>query len=53
MKTIACALFVVLSFSSCNTFIGLARDMRQASEGLEKTANGHKGGGEEAGAPTY
>jgi predicted small secreted protein len=53
MKTYALALLVILSFSSCNTVIGFARDMRQASDGLEKTAHGHKGGGEEAGAPTY
>ncbi len=39
--------------SSCNTFIGLGRDMRIAGEGMEKTAN--KGGGQAdtSGAPVY
>ena len=44
--------------SSCNTFIGLGRDMRQAGEGMEKVAdkaggeNGG-GGGDTSGAPVY
>lgn len=53
MKTFTFALLVVLSLSSCNTMIGLSRDIRQGADGLEKTARGHKGGDEEAGAPTY
>lgn len=43
--------------SSCNTFIGLGRDMRIAGEGMEKTANkatgGGDGGGDVSGAPVY
>ena len=45
--------------SSCNTFIGLGRDMRIAGEGMEKSANkasgsGGSGGGEDtSGAPVY
>jgi predicted small secreted protein len=42
--------------SSCNTFIGLGRDMRIAGEGMEKTANKGAGGGDGgdmSGAPVY
>jgi predicted small secreted protein len=43
--------------SSCNTFIGLGRDMRLAGEGMEKTANKATGGGDAgadtSGAPVY
>ncbi len=44
--------------SSCNTFIGLGRDMRIAGEGMEKTANKASGGGggsdgDVSGAPIY
>ena len=42
--------------SSCNTFIGLGRDMRIAGEGMEKTANKNNGGdagGDTSGAPVY
>ena len=44
--------------SSCNTFIGLGRDMRIGGEAMEKTANkaagGSGGGGEDtSGAPVY
>jgi predicted small secreted protein len=43
--------------SSCNTFIGMGRDLRIAGEGMEKTANkatGGGGGGEDtSGAPIY
>ncbi len=44
--------------SSCNTFIGLGRDMRIAGEGMEKTANkasggAGDGGGDTSGAPVY
>jgi predicted small secreted protein len=59
MKTtlmIALATVAVLS-SSCNTFIGLGRDMRIAGEGMEKTADkasgGSGGGGDTSGAPVY
>jgi predicted small secreted protein len=58
MKT---TLLIVLSAtallsSSCNTFIGLGRDLRIAGEGMEKTADkasGGSGGGDTSGAPVY
>ena len=45
-------------FSSCNTMIGLGRDMRIGGEGLENSANkvsggGSSGGGDTSGAPVY
>jgi predicted small secreted protein len=59
MKTtllIALAATALLS-SSCNTFIGLGRDMRIAGEGMEKTADkasgGGHSGGDTSGAPVY
>ena len=43
--------------SSCNTMIGLGRDMRMGGEGLENTANkatgGGSTGGDTSGAPVY
>jgi predicted small secreted protein len=40
--------------TSCNTFIGLGRDMRIAGEGMEKTANKNNSGGDDtSGAPVY
>ncbi|MEO7099735.1 MAG: hypothetical protein ABI162_10270 [Luteolibacter sp.] len=41
--------------SSCNTFIGLGRDMRIGGEAMEKTANKNAGGGggDTSGAPVY
>ena len=41
--------------SSCNTFIGLGRDMRLAGEGMENNANksAGKSGGDTSGAPVY
>jgi predicted small secreted protein len=41
--------------SSCNTFIGLGRDMRIGGEAMEKTATkGASGsGGDTSGAPVY
>jgi predicted small secreted protein len=45
--------------TSCNTFIGLGRDMRLAGAGMEKTANkvsggaNEEGGGDTSGAPVY
>jgi len=42
--------------SSCNTFIGLGRDMRLGGEAMEKTAtkgSGGGGGGDTSGAPVY
>lgn len=41
-------------FTSCNTFIGLGRDMRIAGEGMEKAANKSGGSSEDtSGAPVY
>ena len=44
-------------FSSCNTMIGVGRDMRIGGEGLEKTASKVNGGGADSGdtsgAPVY
>ena len=44
--------------SSCNTFIGLGRDLRIAGESMEKTADKASGGGggggsDQGGAPIY
>lgn len=42
--------------SSCNTFIGLGRDLRIGGEAMENTANkaaGGGGGGDVSGAPVY
>lgn len=51
------AITVTAIFSvSCNTFIGLGRDMRIAGEGMEKTANKSAVGDSSAdtsGAPVY
>jgi predicted small secreted protein len=59
MKTtllIILAATTVLS-SSCNTFIGLGRDLRIAGEGMEKTADKASGGrgssADTSGAPVY
>ena len=44
-------------FTSCNTMIGLGRDMRIGGEGLENSANKATGGGsssgDTSGAPVY
>lgn len=44
-------------FTSCNTMIGLGRDMRIGGEGLENSANkatgGSGSGGDTSGAPVY
>ncbi|MFM2220859.1 MAG: hypothetical protein RLZZ553_607 [Verrucomicrobiota bacterium] len=54
MKIIFALLILTFGTTSCNTVIGFARDMRQAGEGLEKTAQGKQnGGGGDMGAPTY
>jgi predicted small secreted protein len=55
MKLVIASFLISISLSSCNTTIGIARDMRQAGEGLEKAAQGKQGGGggEDMGAPTY
>jgi predicted small secreted protein len=51
---IALTLTAVLS-SSCNTFIGMGRDLRIAGESIERTADktGAGGGGDHGGAPIY
>jgi len=54
---IALATAAVLT-SSCNTFIGMGRDLRIAGEGMEKSANKtqHNNGGgssDTSGAPVY
>jgi predicted small secreted protein len=52
----ALAMVSVLS-ASCNTFIGVGRDMRLAGEGMEKAATKAGGSSEEGseagGAPIY
>ena len=60
MKAIALTLLAVTSVltSSCNTFIGLGRDMRIAGEGMENAANKASGSGggdtvDTSGAPVY
>ena len=53
LLTVAAAAMLL---SSCNTFIGLGRDMRMGGEAMEKTAtrgSGGGGGGEASGAPVY
>jgi predicted small secreted protein len=42
-------------FTSCNSIIGLGRDMRIAGEAMEKAANKSSGGSSEdtSGAPVY
>ena len=52
MKLVLASILLVVSLTSCNTTIGVARDMRQAGEGLEKAAQGKQGGGADTGAPT-
>lgn len=51
------AVAVAAALSSCNTMIGLGRDMRMAGDGMEKAANKaqtSKGGdGDTSGAPVY
>jgi predicted small secreted protein len=59
MKTILLISLVAATVltSSCNTFIGLGRDMRIAGEGMEntaaKTSGGGSSGGDTSGAPVY
>lgn len=54
MKLYISSLLLFVALTSCNTTIGLARDMRQAGEGLEKAAQGKQEGGTvDVGAPTY
>lgn len=60
MKSILLIILAAASVlaSSCNTFIGLGRDMRIAGEGMEKSASkasggDNSGGGDTSGAPVY
>jgi predicted small secreted protein len=59
MKRIMWIMLAVCSVlgSSCNTFIGLGRDMRMAGEGMEKAASKASGSGSseatDTGAPVY
>ena len=61
MKTILLTALTVAAAlsSSCNTFIGLGRDMRLAGESMERTAEKATGGGgggntsNDGGAPIY
>ena len=55
MKSIFCIVLAVAAVlcSSCNTFIGMGRDMRIAGEGMEKSATKNSGGGDTSGAPVY
>ena len=59
-KSLLCVLaFVSLLMGSCNTFIGVGRDLRLAGEGMEKAAQKSSGGSAEStdtatgGAPIY
>jgi predicted small secreted protein len=58
MKILSCVLLAAAALlsNSCNTFIGVGRDMRIAGEGMEKVANKAAGGGSSddvSGAPVY
>ncbi|MEI7910090.1 MAG: Entericidin EcnAB [Verrucomicrobiota bacterium] len=51
------AVGVVTLLSSCNTTIGLGRDLRMMGDGMEKSANKAQGSGststDTSGAPVY
>jgi predicted small secreted protein len=50
------AVVVATALSSCNTMIGLGRDMRMMGDGMEKTANkaqSPRSGSDTSGAPVY
>lgn len=50
------ALVVAAALSSCNTFIGMGRDMKILGDGMENSANKAHGGsssGDTSGAPVY
>jgi predicted small secreted protein len=52
-----CGISAAVLLSSCNTIIGIGRDMRIGGEGLENAANkvtgGGSSGGDTSGAPVY
>ncbi len=49
------ASLAIAAFSSCNTTVGIGRDMRILGEEMEKAAEARQGGGTEdySGAPVY
>jgi len=51
------AVAVATLLSSCNTMIGLGRDMRMMGDGMENSANkaktGHSSSADTSGAPVY
>lgn len=58
MKKIALAIVAVFALGSCNTTIGLGRDLRQLGSGLENKAHGKSFDGSESqgdqdNLPTY
>ncbi|MEP4078225.1 entericidin EcnA/B family protein [Haloferula sp.] len=60
MKKIAFGILAVFALGSCNTTIGLGRDLRQLGTGMENKAHGKKFDGSERGSdeseenlPTY
>ncbi len=58
MKTFAIAALLVLGLSSCNTMIGVGRDMRQLGQGMEHVSHGRNFDGsekaqEQEAVPTY
>lgn len=60
MKSLLLLITIIGSFffTSCNTMIGVGRDLRIGGEGLESSASkvrgsGASGGGDTSGAPVY
>ena len=56
LKTVALGIMALAALSSCNTAIGLGRDMRVLGTEMEKKAEQQTGGGEadnQSGAPVY
>lgn len=47
MKILAIAGLLMMGLSSCNTFIGMGRDIRQMGEGMEHVAHGKRPDGSE------
>ena len=47
MKILAIAGLLLMGLSSCNTFIGMGRDIRQMGEGMEHVAHGKRPDGSE------
>lgn len=57
MKKLALGIIAVMALGSCNTTIGLGRDLRQLGTGLENKAHGRDFNGQEPAddehLPTY